>query len=271
MKKLPNPAAENSSRRKFLKAGAMLGGALAACSSPDGGPAPQQSRLGRPVSAYGERSRFEASRRHLPTTQTPEAASTRTPLQDSEGIITPSALHFERHHAGVPELDPAEHRLLIHGLVDRAMIFTVDEIRRLASVSRIHFIECSGNGRAEWGAKTAPDAQRSHGLASCSEWTGVPLKLLLSEAGVKPEAKWLIAEGADACKMQRSLPIEKAVHHLELELKGPAKLVMSFGVEELFEQATGQLTCYWRTKNAGAILAHINNLRTRHKAGGSDT
>jgi sulfane dehydrogenase subunit SoxC len=130
-------------------------------------------------------------------------------LADTYGIITPSSLHYERHHSGVPAIDPERHTLTIHGLVERPLVLTMNEIRRLPSVSRIHFLECGGNSGGEWGTKTAPDVQRSYGLASCSEWTGVPLRLLLDEVGLKPDASWLIAEGADACRMQRSVPIRK--------------------------------------------------------------
>lgn len=206
--------AKHSSRRAFLGAGAFAGAALAACSAPDAG-APEEasppSALGAPVRRYGERSPHETVSRGVRESQTPEAASSRTPLDETYGIITPSALHFERHHAGVPDIDPAEHRLLIHGLVERPMIFTVDEMKRMPSVSRIHFVECSGNSGGEWSAKGAPTVRLSHGLASCSEWTGVPLRTLLEEVGVKPEAKWLLAEGDDACRMQRSVTIEKAL------------------------------------------------------------
>lgn len=209
----PIPETE-SSRRRFLRFGAALGGAiggLAGCSSDSEAPSAPPKRLGAPVSAYGERSPFDKSTRHLPTTKTPEAASTRTPLQDSYGVITPSSLHFERHHAGVPTIDPAEHRLLIHGMVDRPLMLAMDDILRLPSVTRIHFVECAGNGRSEWEPKTAPNAQQSHGLASCSEWTGVLLSVLLEEVGVQSSATWLIAEGADPCKMQRSIPLAKAM------------------------------------------------------------
>ena len=202
---------KKSSRRRVLQFGAALSGALTACkktaTEEDAGP----NRLGKPVSAYGERSPFVQTQRKSRTTKTPEAASSQTPLQDSYGIITPSSLHFERHHAGVPRIKPETHRLLIHGMVDRPLIFTMDDLQRLPSVSRVYFVECSGNTGSEWGPKTAPDAQRSHGLASCSEWTGVPLSLLLAEAGLQAGASWLIAEGADACKMSRSIPIKKAM------------------------------------------------------------
>jgi sulfane dehydrogenase subunit SoxC len=125
-------------------------------------------------------------------------------------------LHYERHHAGIPAIDPARHRLVIHGMVDRPLSFTMAEIRRLPSVSRTLVLECGGNSGSEWQSKTAPDVQRSHGLVSCSEWTGVPLSLLLAEAGLQPGAKWVIAEGADACRMERSIPIAKAMDNILL-------------------------------------------------------
>src|SRR5437667_2615516 len=205
-----------TSRRRFLELTTAVTGALAGWkrtgAQEDEGP----RMIGQPLSKYGERSAFEKSARSLPTTKILENGSSLTPLQDSCGIITPSALHYGRHHAGVPAINPAEHRLLIHGLVERPLIFTMDEIRRLPSISRIYFLECSGNSRDGWGAKPAPSVQLSHGMVSCSEWTGVPLSLLLSEAGVRPAAKWILAEGADACKMQRSIPLEKAMNDILL-------------------------------------------------------
>ncbi|MEX2263644.1 MAG: sulfite dehydrogenase [Bryobacteraceae bacterium] len=202
----------SSNRRKFLKLGAALTGGLSACkqSAPDAA-SEEPSRLGKPISAYGERSPYEKAARMLPDTRTPEAASSRTPLQDCYGAITPAPLHFERHHAGVPDIDPARHRLLIHGMVERPLILAMDEIRRLPSATRIHFVECAGNSGSEWGPRTGPTAQAAHGLASCSAWTGVPLSLLLEEVGVKPAASWILAEGADACRMQRSIPLKKAM------------------------------------------------------------
>jgi sulfane dehydrogenase subunit SoxC len=200
------------SRRGFLGLGAAIASALTACRSSAPPPAETggPSRLGRPISAYGERSRFEKVARHVRPLRNPEIGSTRTPLQDLVGTITPPPLHFERHHSGVPDIDPAQHRLLIHGLVDRPLVLTVEEIRRLPAVTRTLFIECSGNSGSEWGPKTGIDAQSAHGLASCSEWTGVPLSIVLEEAGVQPGAQWILAEGDDACHMQRSIPLEKA-------------------------------------------------------------
>lgn len=159
------------------------------------------SVLGRLPNEVGERSPFVRPRRD------PSATSSRTPLQDLHGIITPSDVHFERHHAGVAQVDPREYRLLIHGLVDRPIVFTLEDLLRFPSTSRIHFLECSGNMPTRAGPETPP--QRVCGLTSTSEWTGVPLSTLLGEVGVRPEATWMIAEGQDAAVMARSIPIEK--------------------------------------------------------------
>jgi len=163
--------------------------------------------------AYGIPSRFESGIVRRPRTPPPipTAASSGTPLQHLHGIITPAGLHYERHHAGVPAIDPDQHRLVVHGLVDRPLIFSMDDLQRFPSVSRIHFLECSGN-TASWGVGNPKwTVQDTHGLISCSEWTGVPLAILLAEAGLKPKAKWVLAEGADASAMTRSVPIEIAL------------------------------------------------------------
>ena len=205
-----------SSRRQLLRMGAALSGALVA--RHEGALAAESTpgQLGIPLGPYGERSPYEKAVRWRRDTKTPETGSSFTPLADSVGTITPSSLHYERHHAGIPTIDPEKHRLVIHGMVERPLSLTVSEIRRLPSVSRTLVLECGGNSGSEWAAKNAPDVQRSYGLASCSEWTGVPLSLLLNEAGVKPGASWVIAEGADACRMERSLSIAKAMDDILL-------------------------------------------------------
>jgi sulfane dehydrogenase subunit SoxC len=142
-----------------------------------------------------------------------------TPLHELEGTITPNGLHFERHHNGVPQIDPVEHKLLIHGLVDKPLIFAIDDLLRYPMQSCFCFIECGGNSNAGWRKK--PIQTRVgyfHGMASCSEWTGVPLSILLQEAGIEPSAKWLIAEGADAAAMNISLPLEKIMDDCILAL-----------------------------------------------------
>ncbi len=205
-------AAPPRSRRWFLGLGAALGSALAACRSKQAAPPVEPRALGAPISTYGSRSRFENATRFFRPTTIPEEASSRTPLHDTYGIITPSSLHFERHHGGVPDIDPSAHALTIHGLVERPIVLTLDELKRLPSVSRIFFLECSGNSASEWKGANERDVQRAHGLTSCSEWTGVWLSTLLADCRVQPNGTWILAEGADACKLARSLPIAKAMH-----------------------------------------------------------
>jgi sulfane dehydrogenase subunit SoxC len=203
-------------RRRFLKGGIAVGAALvAAAPSPVGTqPAPDDPSkiLGAPVRPYGERSRFEQAERVKNPSKTDEVAvSNSTPLDETLGIITPSALHFEVHRAGVPDIDPVKHRLLIHGMVDRPVVLTVEEIRALPSTSRIIFLECQGNTQREWRTPTGTTVAATHGLTSSSEWTGVPLSLLLREAAVQSGAAWILAEGADGSGNERSLPLAKAM------------------------------------------------------------
>jgi len=202
-------------RRRFLKRGIVLGTTLAAGAPARAqAPAPDDPSkvLGGPMLPYGERSRFEEPvRMKSAAAKTDEMGGNQTPLADLFGIITPSALHFEVHRGGVPDIDPRKHRLLVHGLVDRPLILTIDEIKRLPATSRILFLECQGNSQAEWRAPTGKAVQQTHGTMSCSEWTGVPLAVLLREIGVKKNGSWIIAEGADATGNERSLPMAKAM------------------------------------------------------------
>jgi sulfane dehydrogenase subunit SoxC len=140
--------------------------------------------------------------------------ASQTPLQELEGIITPADLHFERHHGGVPAVDPAGYSLLIHGLVERPTVLTLDDLKRFPGRSVIRFLECSGNGSRNYrpdpkAPETTP--QQLDGLTSCSEWTGVPLRTLLREVGASPKATWFLAESMDAAVLARSIPIEKAM------------------------------------------------------------
>jgi len=201
---------KRSSRRRMLQMSAALGGGLLAKHE---NALAESGSLGIPLGPYGERSPFEKAVRFTRDSKTPETGSSFTPLADSVGTLTPSSLHYERHHAGIPTIDPARHRLVIHGMVERPLSLTMAEIRRLPSVTRTLVLECGGNSGSEWAARTGPDVQRSFGLVSCSEWTGVPLSLLLAEAGVRPGASWVIAEGADACRMERSIPLAKALEN----------------------------------------------------------
>ncbi|OZI05759.1 sulfite dehydrogenase [Siphonobacter sp. BAB-5385] len=155
---------------------------------------------GVPPGTVGTRSPFEKP------VKKPSDISSRTPLQNLYGTITPSDLHFERNHNGVPAIDPAQHELLIHGLVEKPLVLTLADLKRYPSVTRICFLECSGNFRSG-NPKLSP--QDICGLTSQSEWTGVMLSTLFREVGVKPQAQWFLAEGSDAAKMTRSIPLAK--------------------------------------------------------------
>ena len=171
---------------------------------------------GAALTGYGQPSRFESKvMRSLPpppNPATPGIGVARTPLQLLNGTITPNGLHFDRSHSGTPDIDPDQHRLLIHGLVKRPLLFTVEALARYPMESRIAFLECAGNSGALNSAQAQPlDAQAIHGLLSCAEWTGIRLATLLDEAGVEPDAKWVVAEGADAAAMSRSVPLAKCM------------------------------------------------------------
>jgi len=156
--------------------------------------------LGNWSSELGRRSPFEELKRVPSST----LSSSETPLQDLHGTITPSDLHFERHHAGVPSIDPEKHKLILHGMVDRPMTFSVSDLKRFPAASRICFIECSGN--LYHNAAEDTTAQLIAGMTSQSEWTGVMLSTLAREVGVNPQSDWLLAEGADAAVLTRSVP-----------------------------------------------------------------
>jgi sulfane dehydrogenase subunit SoxC len=208
-------------RRRFLISGtvAVVGVASSArAEAPLGAvehkvPADATKVQGYPIedTSYGSRSQFETEVRTRFKTATQQSSWTMTPLQDSVGMITPSGLHFERSHGGTAVIDPAKHMLYVHGMVKQPRKFTMQDIQRFPSLSRIMFIECSGNGLTEWSKPTLKTVQGTHGLTSCSEWTGVPLATVLREAGIRTDAKWLLAEGGDASVMTRSIPMAKAL------------------------------------------------------------
>jgi len=174
--------------------------------------------LGQGVASegYGKPSKFEANvqRRQSPgLTQTTQSSVSFAPLQSLFGIVTPSGLHFERHHQGWWDIDPSKHRLMVNGSDDKLlktpMVFTMDELMRLPSVSRFHFIECGANTGMEWGNVAVPTCQYSHGMISCSEFTGVPLKIVLDMCGVDyRRARYVLGEGADGSSMTRTIPME---------------------------------------------------------------
>ena len=222
---------QQSDRRRFLKESAALAGLAVGGIGPALAQSPAAQTDGRRPDEwydYGVRSRFVKSMRigtngrfgKDPRPGVPRDYGFRAPLQDVVGVITPAPLHFIINHGyDPPDIDPRQHRLLIHGLVDRPLIFSLEELMRLPSVTRVHFVECAGNSTASGAgfapglARTLPEAtaQQTHGLTSCSEWTGVLLSTLLQEAGVKKGATWIVAEGAEQGMHMKSIPIEKAL------------------------------------------------------------
>ncbi|HZS84528.1 MAG TPA: sulfite dehydrogenase [Stellaceae bacterium] len=219
----PNPGR----RRVLVAAGsavaaAMLGGAGAAwaqAKAPAGAvlrevPADPTKEQGAPIAedgGYGSRSQFETATRwrpNIPAT-TPFSSWTMSPLDQSYGVVTPSGLHFERHHNGIATIDPARHFLFIHGMVERPKKYSMADLKRFPSASRMHFIECAGNTLTEWKQPTLKTVQGTHGLLSTSEWTGVPFATLAREVGLQPGAAWVLAEGSDAAVMTRSIPLDK--------------------------------------------------------------
>jgi sulfane dehydrogenase subunit SoxC len=210
----PEPVAGNGllDRRIFLAGGAA---AVAGAAQAEPLPVETYSRTpGAGFAAYGQPSRFESKvgRIFASAPGTTGTGAARTPLHLLNGMITPNALHFERSHAGIPDIDPDTHKLLIHGLVRRPLVFTLEALARYPMESRITFLECAGNGQL-LNAKEPAQAgvQGLQGLVSCAEWTGVRLAVLLQEAGVDPSAQWILAEGADAAGMSRSVPLAKAM------------------------------------------------------------
>jgi sulfane dehydrogenase subunit SoxC len=216
------------SRRAFLRAGLAAGGAgalgsLEAAAARAGNPANQPPNVpdwsrhlgdGVAVRTYGKPSRHEAHviRRDVEwLTASRESSVSFTPIHELDGIITPNGLCFERHHAGIAEVAREDYRLIVHGLVERPLIFTLDDIKRMPRVNRAYFCECAANSGMEWRGAQLNGCQYTHGMVHCVMYTGVPMKVLLEEAGLRANAKWLLLEGGDAAAMTRSLPVQKVL------------------------------------------------------------
>ena len=201
-----------SPRRQFLASGAALVGyVMGTVRSLRGQTATPEARS-KDLLAYGQPSRFDDTVRRPPGPRGPITdTALMTPLQDLDGIITPSGLHFLMDHVNsIPDIDPKTHRLMIHGMVDRPLTFTMDELKRLPSVSRVLFLECNANSRPLRGPNR-DSVQIVHGRTSCSEWTGVLLSVLLKESGVQTKASWIVAEGNESNKYTMSIPLGKAM------------------------------------------------------------
>jgi sulfane dehydrogenase subunit SoxC len=251
------PLQRDVSRRRFLAASAGVAGAAAA------GPARADSladvpprELGAPLSGHSERSKFvKLSRipeagpgvRHVDPS---DAINSKTPLDKLVGSITPSDLHYERSHAGVPDLDPAKHRLLIHGLVKKPLVLTLDDLMAMPSVSRVHFIECTGNGWENWKkADESLTVQNTHGLVSTSEWTGVPLRFLIDLVGVDRGSTWMLAEGGDGAGVDRSIPLTDEIMDEAFVAYGqngePLRPAHGFPIRLLMPGFEGNLNIKW--------------------------
>jgi sulfane dehydrogenase subunit SoxC len=211
------------SRRRFLAAGLGTVAAGAADRALAGDPknlppqVPHWTRTlgdGVAVRPYGQPSKHEKHviRRDVEwLTASRESSVSFTPLHELDGIITPNGLCFERHHGGIAEIDPQDYRLIVHGLVDQPLMLTLADLKRYPRVNRIYFLECAANSGMEWRGAQLNGCQYTHGMVHCVEYTGVPLKILLEEAGLKTNARWILAEGADSASMTRSLPLAKAL------------------------------------------------------------
>jgi sulfane dehydrogenase subunit SoxC len=201
-----------SSRRRFLTQSAALAGVAAGAGlvGKDQAALAQAAAEARHVHTEPPRRGARYSLDHL---------THYTPLQDYMGIITPAPVHFvQQHSSEFPQLNADEHRLTIHGLVDRPLSFSMDDLKQLPSVSRVHFVECHANSSPQIhnpenskNPNIGLPIQYIHGMASCSEWSGVPLSVLLNEAGVRPEGTWLVSEGGDQGKFSHTLPMGKAM------------------------------------------------------------
>ena len=207
--------------RRHLLGGGLALGAGSVAAGPVFAAAPAapawETVAGAPVRGYGMPAAQEAHVQRELIQPYPEHAPgfsfSATPLHHLGGTITPNGLHFEVHHGGRPDLDPAQHRLMIHGLVERPLAFDLDALARYPTVSRVHFLECSGNSffNAIMDEPMQAPCGMLHGLLSNAEWSGVPLSILMDEAGVKPEGRWVVAVGSDAPSLARSIPIEKVM------------------------------------------------------------
>jgi len=178
---------------------------------------PTNKEMGRIIEpkVYGMPSKYEA---HVTRNRTDVLVNKQnwsdwsmTPLQHQIGIITPNGLFYERHHGGIPDINPEQHQIALHGMVKQPLKFSMSDLMRYPAVSKFHFMECSGNGLTDWKAVKSKTVQQTHGLLSCAQWTGIPVSWLLDEAGLAAGAKWVLFEGADGSAHGRSIPIEKCM------------------------------------------------------------
>jgi sulfane dehydrogenase subunit SoxC len=224
-------------RRALLGRGMVFAGAMSAGIGPSSAAAgaepladePWSLEVGDPMPLYQVPSKFEAkvARTLSNPNHEPRNSHARTPHHLLEGATTPNGLHFAINHAGVPNIDPDKHRLVIHGLVKRPLEFTLETLSRYPMTSRVSFVECGGNSAPMFSPEPMQESvQALHGLASCAEWTGIKLSTLLEETGIDPAAKWFIAEGADSPHLSRSIPVKKALDDAMIALYQNGERIM---------------------------------------------
>ncbi|NQV70533.1 MAG: sulfite dehydrogenase [Pseudohongiella sp.] len=217
---------------------------------------PDWSRQPGPgASGYGSRSSFSEHIQRAsgaPNPLYPGGGASRSPLHQLQGTITPNSLHFERHHSGIPNIDPSQHKLVINGLVRQPLLFNYEDLLKYPMVSKIYFLECSGNSGSLLAANAANgSAQSLHGLVSCAEWTGIPLSTLLDEAGVEPSAQWINAVGADAASMGRSIPLNRAMDDVLLALYQngePVRPEQGYPMRLFVPGCEGNISVKWLTQ-----------------------
>jgi sulfane dehydrogenase subunit SoxC len=245
------------SRRRFLTASAVVGAsALAGRALADTLADVPAREVGAAMSAHSERSKYVQISRipeagpGMRNVDPSNAINAKTPLNKLVGVITPSDLHYERSHSGAPDLDPAKHRLLIHGMVKKALVLTVDDLKAMPSVSRIHFIECTGNGWENWTkADENLTVQNTHGLISTNEWTGVPLKFLIDLVGTDRRSTWMLAEGGDAAGVDRSIPLTDEIMNEAIVAYGqngePLRPAHGFPIRLIVPGFEGNMNIKW--------------------------
>lgn len=258
-------------RNSALMAGATGAGVMGAIARAAADPLivdPWSLAIGAPVPPYSTPSRFEAKVvRSVANAANPGNSQSRTPHHLLDGTITPSAVHFVVARTGAPDIDPDKHRLLIHGLVRQPLIFSLEDLMRYPMESHVRFVECGGNSAPLWSKEPIQaDVQALHGLLSCSEWTGIRLSTLLDEAGVDPRAKWIIAEGADAATMNRSIPLAKAMDDAMLVFYQNGERIMpwnGYPMRIFLPGYEGNMNVKWlrRLKLVDAPIMAINESR----------
>jgi sulfane dehydrogenase subunit SoxC len=268
------------SRRSFLRQSvALAGGAgtlgiasTAAMADPLPIPASNQV-MGAPlVAAYGMPSKYEANviRRRSDVLVNRQQFSdwSMTPIQSTPGIVTPNGLFFERHHNGVPDINPDTHKLVVHGMVSKPLVLTMSDLMRYPTVTRFHFMECSGNGLTDWLKPASKTVQQTHGLLSCAQWTGVPLSWVLDEAGIDPKATWIVAEGADASGHLRSLPLNRILDEAMLAYAMNGEMLRSengFPLRLFIPGWEGNVSIKWlRRIKAGTEPWHVRGETARY-------